>query len=148
MREADAGVRLCDAGGAEGDVTHFILAVPSLIWTVAGGEWERADHTAYIRTAGSEVIHSQSSLRFLNMSWCFGPPPLQNEFLRHRSRHTCSVSWVISVDQRTVQPDLFNLRPWKSCFWQGSLARAQPCGNYRRARFYSGEKVTPRVAFH
>lgn len=45
-------MRLCDVGATEGELTHFILAITSLIWTVCRGEWRsgEGDYVAYIRT--------------------------------------------------------------------------------------------------
>lgn len=47
---------MCDAGATEGELTHFILAVTSLIWTVVRAEWENGegDYFAYVRTEESE----------------------------------------------------------------------------------------------
>lgn len=60
-----------------------------------GGEWERADHTACVRTAGSEVKpFTEFSPLFEHelVFWFFFSPPLQDKFLRHGPRHAFSVS--------------------------------------------------------
>lgn len=44
-------MRLCDAGETEGDVTHFVLAVPALIWTVPG------------RVGRSHSLHKNGTIR-------------------------------------------------------------------------------------
>lgn len=60
-------VRLCDVGATEGELTHFILAITSLIWTVCRGEWRsggEGDYVAYIRTEERQEEVNVSLFRF------------------------------------------------------------------------------------
>lgn len=103
-------MRLCDAGETEGDVTHFILAVPSLIWTVSGRVGGQGGPLVLTREPQNRKRGRSESLNmsvFIPFSFGMKPAP--------ELRAYTSVLWAIGVHQLMVQPDLFNMCPWKFC---------------------------------
>lgn len=79
--QAGGGGRLCDAGGTDGDVTHLVPALPSLIWTLSGrvGEQRGAEHITYVTVAELERKLLRKWLSTFPTLVCFVFFPPQNK---------------------------------------------------------------------
>lgn len=108
------GVRLCDAGETEGDVTHFVLAVPSLIWTLSEGEWENREGRAH-SLYNSRTIGTGAAQRVLSDFRTLGVGGGVVFFFPQNEAYPRDPGPRLCVHQLMVQPDLFSLGLWKSC---------------------------------